>query len=65
MHLINRIRSCRKQISAKLRTADIFAFCTYQKLIEKQETKKTTNPGEYWIWPVSNAINPKVKTKQV
>ena len=26
MHLINRIRSCRKQISAKLRTADIFAF---------------------------------------
>ena len=33
-----------------------FPFSTYQKLIEKQETKKTTNPGEYWIWPVSNAI---------
>ena len=33
MHLINRIRSCRKQISAKLRTADIFAFLS--KVIEK------------------------------
>ena len=31
-------------------------FCTYQKLIEKQETKKPANPGEYWIWPESNAI---------
>ena len=27
--------TCRKQISAKLRTADNFAFCTYQKLIRK------------------------------
>ena len=26
IHLINHIRTCRKQISAKLRTADIFAF---------------------------------------
>ena len=34
---------------------EITSFCTYQKLIEKQETKKTINPAEYWIWPVSNA----------
>ena len=26
IHVINHIRTCRKQISAKLRTADIFAF---------------------------------------
>ena len=29
IHVINHIRTCRKQISAKLRTADIFAFSKY------------------------------------
>ena len=29
IHLINRLRMCRKQISAKLRTADIFAFLLF------------------------------------
>ena len=28
-HVINHIRTCRKQISAKLRTADIFAFIAF------------------------------------
>ena len=29
IHVINHIRTCRKQISAKLRNADIFAFSKY------------------------------------
>ena len=44
IHVINHIRTCRKQISTKLRTADIFAFpcgfvfsihvqCTYREII--------------------------------
>ena len=31
-------------------------FCTFQKLVENQETTQATNHGEYWIWPGCNAI---------
>ena len=44
IHVINHIRTCRKQISTKLRTRDVFAFpcgfvfsihvqCTYREII--------------------------------
>ena len=42
----------------------VFMF-SYRGLPEPSAIMNSVYTGEYWIWPGSNAINPKVKTKQV
>ena len=46
---MQRLHKCRKQISAKLRTADIFTFCTIISELKSKDNKRQQNHTVYWI----------------